>query len=128
MLFHSLTRFSLLAFLVAGSSACSKDVPSPTGSFQANFTSLRSNYAVGFPSGKIGFQVYTESAYANFRNASPLRNGQTPIVLSSDGTRYESTTVVDDLNPGNYVFVLGSAFTTSVQVTAGRTNSFDYSY
>jgi hypothetical protein len=128
MLFPRFIRFGLLAALVAGGSSCSKDAPGPTGSFQANFTSLRSNYATGFPSGQISFQVYTETAYASFRNASPLRAGQTPIKLSVDGVRYTSTTIVDNLNPGNYVFVLGSSFATSVQVTAGNTNSFDYSY
>lgn len=93
-----------------------------------HFSSLRSGFTQGFPSGTIRYAVYTEAAYSNFQGAAPLYQGQTPITLTTDGKTYQSTTTVSGLNSGNYVFVLGAAFPASVQVTAGRTNTFSYQY
>ena len=126
--YHRTLRRSLLAAIALAGSACAKDAPGATGSAEVTFTTLRSNFAVGFPSGSIGFEVYTEASYAGFQRVSPLRQGQTPITLSADGVTYKSVTTVENLNPGNYVFVLGSAFATSIQVTANRTNPFAFTY
>lgn len=56
------------------------------------------------------YSLYTEAIWAGFRTSSPLREGPLQAEL-----------VIDNLNPGNYVFVLDNSTAKSVQVVAGQT-------
>ncbi|UYZ64696.1 hypothetical protein [Hymenobacter weizhouensis] len=66
------------------------------------------------------YRLYTEQGWASNRPVSPLREGQ--LGVAAPNTTTTAKVELNDLNAGNYVFVLGSN-QWSVQVTAGKTNN-----
>lgn len=67
----------------------------------------------GNPPAGVPYQLYTEGAWSASLVAKALRTGS---ILSG-------TAIISDLNPGNYIIMVGSNYF-SVQVTAGREREY----
>ncbi len=94
--------------------ACKKnDIAPQTGNLGVSFK-------YGSDLSGTRYSLYTEQVWTSSnRFATPLRDGPIPTIAS--GTTGSTRIEIDELNPGNYVFVVGSSNSWSVQVTAGKT-------
>ena len=105
-------RHFLFASVLFGSTACVKEAdPAPVvGGLELTLT---------YPTAYAGlrYYLYTENGYVSTRQVGPLRQ-----------ERISTLIVINDLNPGNYVFTLMNIEPRSVQVTAGRTTKFTFTY
>lgn len=108
-IFRSLLLLSLVALAAFTPSCSKKQDPAPVvGSLRLALT-YPANYA------NLRYYLYTETGWAN--SLGPLREGQ----LYND-------LIIQDLNAGNYVFSIQGIGPKSVQVTAGQTNAFTFSF
>jgi hypothetical protein len=69
----------------------------------------------GNPPSIVPYQLHTEVAWSVSSIAQPLKTGN---ILSG-------TTIINDLNPGNYILTVGGSHW-SVQVTAGREREYTF--
>lgn len=120
----TLRPFRLVAFLVATSlvSACQKNDPAPTtGNLALTFT---------YDSIYGGYSLFTEEGWrlrATTGTGNPLRSGTFAGPPTTTNTRVKTYVAFNDLNAGNYVFVVTAVNAQSVQVTAGQTNAYTFS-
>ena len=119
-----LRPFCLVALLVATFlvSACKKNEPVPTtGNLALTFT-YDSIYA--------GYSLFTEEGWrirATTGTGNPLRSGTFAGRPPFTNMRLKTYIALNDLNVGNYVFVVTTSTAQSVQVTAGQTNAYTLS-
>jgi hypothetical protein len=109
------SRLLISALLLTASSfatSCKKEDPAPlTGSLKitiTNFSKIQGS----------SYYLYTETGWAGTQTSSSL--------LQAKVTAAEI--VIDDLNTGNYVFTVSGVSPRTVQVTAGETNTFSYTF
>lgn len=107
-----LTTLLVLTLLLG---ACKKEDVSPTGSLKLTYQTTQNltnppNYA-----------LFTEALYSQNR---PLKTGTYPFVSAN---RYEI--ILDDLNPGTYIFQIGDQTgirVNVIQVTGGRQREYSF--
>lgn len=119
----TLRSFYRFVFLVAALSvsACQKNDPVPTtGNLTLTFT---------YDSAYAGYSLFTEQGWhtrVTTGTGNPLRSG-TFLRLPAPPARVSTAVSFNDLNAGNYVFVVATATAQSVQVTAGKTMALTFS-
>ncbi|MGI4863683.1 MAG: hypothetical protein ACRYFZ_07135 [Janthinobacterium lividum] len=109
---------ALLLLLAGTTFSCKKDDAAPVvGDLEVTLT---------YPSAyrTLNYAVYTEIGWAGPNTTGPLQQGSMGSSTSIAGGRYQSGLALRDLNPGNYVLTIGGISPKSVQVTAGRTNTY----
>ena len=110
-----LRRLLVFVLLIGAVSACQKEEVVP----QTGNLVLRFKYGSDLSSAP--YFLFTEQVWTSAgRTATPLRSGVLPALAATTATG-NAAVEIKDLNAGNYVFVLGSGNSWSVQVTAGKT-------
>jgi hypothetical protein len=112
-------RFFLAAWLLVlavAAGGCKNNDPAPVvGDLELTLT-----YPTAYQN--TTYYLYTENGWlAN--GVDPLRQNRLGVSTSAGSGRLQSTLTLRDLNMGNYVLTIGRT-PKSVQVTAGRTNTF----
>jgi hypothetical protein len=77
-----------------------------------------------------GYSLFTEEGWrlrVTTGTGNSLRSGTFPGPPSISNTRLKTYVAFNDLNAGNYVFVVTALTAQSVQVTAGQTNAYTFS-
>lgn len=112
---HLIRNILVSAFLLLTVASCKKEEVAPqTGNLVVRFQ-------YGADLSGTRYSLFTEQVWTSAgRFATPLRDGTIPS-LASGATTGNATITINDLNAGNYVFVIGSVNSWSVQVTAGKT-------
>jgi hypothetical protein len=103
-------------------SACKKNDPVPTTGSPALTFTYDSIYA--------GYSLFTEEGWrlrVTTGTGNPLRSGMFAGPPPITNTRVKTYVAFNDLNAGNYVFVVTTSTAQSVQVTAGQTNAYTFS-